>query len=400
MSDTDWVDLGEITEEVLLAAKNGAGREDGESDGENAQVFMNAYAFINEVIESPPPLWGSDDVTLLPAGGLALLAGRPGCGKTTFILDLACHLACGLAYPPIEDDKGPTPWPAHRPLRIALIENEGPREMFRSKLEQKLNVFPHNIEDLGGLLIVQTWRWGSYTFVDEEALGKTAIELDAAQIDLVIGDPLGSLGPAGVGSPQDTREFVAALKPLGLGINRGFLFLHHFRERVEKSEDELARISGAWGGHLDTLLTLSATRSADQARLAYPKLRWARVQTPSPIIMGRIWNTSSYVAIAEEGDASMLEPLIYAELAKARGEKTGANNEGWMTGEEIRKNIDRRRVDVIRCCEGAQHIFIERTGEAAKALGKKSNARLWGLLEWEIDTDMSEDSENDDISLP
>lgn len=406
---TDDIELEEMyTAEDLAESASvlyGANGANGHQEQVDERVFMNAYQFIEEVIDAPPPLWGSDDVTLLPAGGLALLAGRPGCGKTTFILDLACHLACGMAYPPVEDDKGPTPWPAHKPLRIALIENEGPREMFRGKLEQKLGVFPHNIDDLGGRLMVQTWRWGSYTFADEDARIKTALELDAAGIDLVIGDPLGTLGPAGVGSPQDTREFVAMLKPLGLGLNRGFLFLHHFRERVERSEDELARISGAWGGHLDTLLTLSAARSADQARLAYPKLRWARVQTPTPIIMGRVWNTSSYVALAEENDVSMLEPIVYAELAKARSEKTGALGQGWMTGDEIRLSLKAaggqatRRVDIIAACEGAPHIFVERTGDAAKALGKQKRARLWGLKEWDPVDEMP-DEDPDDIRLP
>lgn len=391
--------ISEIAAEIEARADLNTRMNGSEAEHESDTVFTNAYAFIEEKIDAPPPLWGSDDVTLLPAGGLALLAGRPGCGKTTFILDLACHLSCGLAYPPVEDAKAPTPWPAHRPLRIALIENEGPREMFRAKLEQKLSVFPHKPDDLGGLLMVQTWRWGSYTFADDDARTKTAFELNAAEIDLVIGDPLGTLGPAGVGSPQDTREFVQMLKPLGLGTNRGFLFLHHFRERVDRNDDELARISGAWGGHLDTLLTLSATKSADQARLAYPKLRWARVQNPSPIIMGRVFNTSSYIAIAEENDVSMFEPLIYEALAKSRAEKTGAKGEGWMTAQNLADALERNRSAMLKACEGAPHLFIERTGEAARALGKKSNARLWGLREWDPVEEMPE-QEDDDIRLP
>ncbi len=345
------------------------------------RVFQDAYQFVAEKTEQPEPLWGSTDCAIIAAGSLTVLAGRPGAGKTTWILDLACHLAAGLSYPPSEDGRT-QPWAVPRPLRIALIENEGPQEMFRAKLEDKLERFPHDIRELGGALLIQTWRWGSFSFADTDANTKAQTELDEHDIDLVIGDPLSSLGPAGVGSPADTREFVACLRPLGLGTRRSFFFPHHFRERVDRTEDELARISGAWGGHLDTLLTLSSTHSDDQARLAYPKLRWARIKKPNPLILGRIWNTASFVGIAEEGDTTILEPLISEHLSAARGQKKGRKGEGWLTATEIAKDLERRRLDVTKAVEGAPHLFVCLTGESAKALGAKANAKLWGLKEW------------------
>lgn len=354
-------------------------------------VFVDAYTFVEQQIEQPPPLWGNSECAVLATGGLAVLAGRPGSGKTTWILDLACHLAAGLAYPPRENGQGPDPWSVPRPLRIALIENEGPQEMFRAKLAAKLEHFPHDIRETEGALVVQTWRWGSFSFADQDANKRAQQELNDERIDLVIGDPLASLGPAGVGSPADTRDFVACLRPLGLGISRAFFFLHHFRERTERTEDELARISGAWGGHLDTLLTLSATHSDDQARLAYPKLRWSKMKAPNPVIMGRIWNTASFVTVGEEGDTAILEPLIYEHLALTRAKGGGRKNQGWQTGTEISKEIERRRVDVKKALEGAPHIFESRTGEQAKALGAKANAVLWGLSDWTlVDTEPTE----------
>jgi hypothetical protein len=348
----------------------------------DAAVFMDAYEFAALQTEPPRPLWGTDQCAVLAAGGLAILAGRPGSGKTTWILDLACHLAAGLPYPPKEGDLGPDPWHVPRPLRIALVENEGPQEMFRLKLDDKLERFPHDIRETGGKLMVQSWRWGSFSFADLDASAKAQQELDDAEIDLVIGDPLASLGPAGVGSPADTRDFVACLRPLGLGTKRAFLFLHHFRERAERQEDELARISGAWGGHLDTLITLAATHSNDQARLAYPKLRWSRIKPPSPVILGRIWNSASFVTVGEEGDSAIIEPLVYEHLAETRAKKAGRNKEGWKTSTEIAKDIERRRVDVKKALEGAKHLFVCLTGQSARALGAKANAQLWGLKEW------------------
>ncbi len=390
--DHEWVDLHEVADIVHLATLNG---DTAAEEPATQPVFLDAYEFIAQQTETPAPLWGTPECAIIAAGGLTVLAGRPGSGKTTWILDLACHLAAGLSYPPSEDERAHS-WAVPRPLRIALIENEGPQEMFRAKLEDKLGRFPHDLRETDGSLIVQTWRWGSFSFADKDANAKTRAELDAYNIDLVIGDPLASLGPAGVGSPADTRDFVACLRPLGLGTTRSFMFLHHFRERAERTEDELARISGAWGGHLDTLLTLSSTRADDQARLAYPKLRWARVKAPNPLILGRIWKTASFVGIAEEGDVTILEPMVYELLAKARAQKKGRKGEGWMTSTEIAKDLERRRVDVKKAVEGAQHMFVCATGEEAKALGAKSNAQLWGLLEWTM-TDTEPPDNPDDI---
>lgn len=352
------------------------------ADPVDGPVFLDAYDFIAQATDPPAPLWGNDDFAVIAAGGLTVLAGRPGAGKTTWILDLACHLAAGIPYPPAEDTNGPQPWDVPRPLRVALIENEGPQEMFRVKLQDKLKQFPHDIRERGGGLLVQTWRWGSFSFADTDASERTARELDAADVDLVIGDPLASLGPAGVGSPADTRDFVACLRPLGLGTTRSFFFLHHFRERVDRTEDELARISGAWGGHLDTLLTLTATHSDDQARLAYPKLRWSRKRAPNPVILGRVWNTMSFVSIGEEGDATILEPVIYEHLAATKAKKGGRKGGGWQTSTEIAKDVERRRIDVKKALEGAPHLFVSLTGAEARALGAKANAVLWGLKEW------------------
>lgn len=370
---------------AMQEIENGHALPDAEAEG---AVFLDAYDFISLKTETPQPLWGNDEINAIPAGGLCLLAGRPGTGKTTLILDLACHLAAGKAWPPVdaENERAPTPLPVPRPLRVAIIENEGPEDMFRAKLGEKLGLFPHPIgranEPDAGCLIVQTWRWGAFSFADKDAHARAQTELDANAIDIVVGDPLSSLGPEGVGSPADTRDFVSTLRPLGLGTSRAFLFLHHFRERVERTEDELARISGAWGGHLDTLVTLSSTSHADQARLAWPKLRWARRQRPAPLILGRIWSTAGFEAIGEEGDSALIEPLVYSELAQWRAAKKGRQGLGWATTTEIAKALERRRVDVKKALEGAPHLFELATGEAARALGAKSNAQLWGLTEW------------------
>jgi len=357
-----------------------------EEGDQRERVFVDANEFAESEIDAPEPLWGDDQVNAIPAGGLVLLAGRPGAGKTTVIVDLACHLACGLSWPPVdpENTRAPASFRAPRPLRVAVVENEGPQEMFRQKIKEKLDVFPHRIphpDENTGCLVIQTWRWGAFSFADRDAGESARRELDQLDVDVVFGDPLASLGPEGVGSPADTRDFVALLRPLGLGQRRAFVFLHHFRERAERTEDELARISGAWGGHLDTLLTLSATTSEDRARLAWPKLRWARRKKPAPIILEKVWRTASFEAVSEEGDVSALEPVVAAALAESR--EQNSKRHGWLTAIELGKVTHNRRVDVQKALEGAPHLFSLRAGADAKAIGGHVNSKLWGLAEWD-----------------
>jgi energy-coupling factor transporter ATP-binding protein EcfA2 len=363
------------------------------------RIFLDAHDFVAQQIDRPTPLLGNASVSVIPPGGLVVIAGRPGSGKTTLALDLACHLAAGLPWPPKDaaTKRAPDPWPTSRPLRVALVENEGPQEMFRSKLAEKLDRFPVDLRKAGGKLTVSTFRWGSFSFADPEIATTARAELDEDGIDLVLGDPLASLGPEGVGSPAETRAFVAQLRPLGLGTNRTFLFLHHFRERVDRTEDEMQRISGAWGGHLDTLLTLAATGSPDQARLAYRKLRWSSIREPSPIILGRIWATGGFETLGEEDDVAILEPLIYAHLTEIRARNDA--KKGYATADEIRKGIGKSRSAVTKALEGAPHLFDLATGDRAKALGAKArNAKLWGLTEW-VETPSLEEIEQRRLRL-
>jgi AAA domain/DnaB-like helicase N terminal domain len=351
----------------------------GEPGVPTGPVFLTAHDFAARQFAPPEPLLGTDDMPIIAVGSFNLFAGRPGAGKTTALLDACCHMAAGVPWPPRDTDKAPEPWPVSRPLRIAFIENEGPQESFRAKLHRKLECFPHSVRE--GALMIQTARWGTFSFADHGLMNQVAAELDAHEIDLVVGDPLASLGLEGVGSPAETLAFVQLLRPLGLGAHRAFLFLHHFREKVEKGEDELQRISGAWGGHLDTLLSLSATHSEDQLRLNYPKVRWARSRAPHAVILGKVYNAMAFEAIAEEGDAALLEPRISQALADSRA--SGHSKQGWQTADEIRAVLGARRVDTKQALEGARHLFKSVTGDGAKALGAKSGkAILWGLADW------------------
>jgi hypothetical protein len=71
---------------------------------------------------------GEDDA-VLPTGGDSMIYGDGGAGKTTLGVDLAMHLASGRSFLGIT---------VKRPVNVLLLEYEGPRPLYRRKLERKL----------------------------------------------------------------------------------------------------------------------------------------------------------------------------------------------------------------------------------------------------------------------
>jgi hypothetical protein len=84
-----------------------------ESEPESSQPFaLLDTDFIALEVDAPEPLWGTPGRVVLPAGGLGILGGGPGVGKTTWVVDLAYRLAAG------EPAYGTS---VVRPLRVLLM---------------------------------------------------------------------------------------------------------------------------------------------------------------------------------------------------------------------------------------------------------------------------------------
>ena len=191
--------------------------------------------------------------------------------------------------------------------------------------------------------------------------------LDRESIDLVVGDPLNTLGVQGVGSPEDTRGFVRALHPLGLATTTAFLFLHHFRKGG--GEDELEALQGAWGGHLDSLLTLKPSRGTDEVRLSFNKVRWLTdTAARKPMILGLIRNTAGFEHLHDEDDPRQLEREIARLLEDGQ----------WRTTEEIREQLGARKETVTATLKGNPHLFRHEPGSRH---GRHPNATLWQLAD-------------------
>jgi AAA domain len=313
--------------------------------------------FIAAKSETPPALVGDETENLLPAFGLMILFAKGGKGKTTLIVDAALHFASGIDWLGFTID---------RPLRVLFIENEGPREPFRAKLELKRKLWQHEI---GGAVFVQTFEWGAFTLADTGDVERLHAYCADNEIDVVIGDPLDSLGVDGVGSPEDTRKFMALMGQAGLFRAVAFLLLHH--PRKEGSRDELDEVSGAWGGKPDTMLRLDKL-DGNRARLSFPKVRWSRRGTRPAYILAFDPDTEGFT-VAHEEEAEERDYL--AELEELLADGT------WRTSREIASpkedggiGASRDRIETLLA--NNPDLFISRNG---KDVGRSARSTVWQL---------------------
>jgi hypothetical protein len=319
--------------------------------------------FIAEVSDTPASLLGEEEEPLLPAAGLALMFGRGGKGKTTLMVEAALHMAAGVDWLGIR---------VPRPIRVLFIENEGPREPFRRKLDRRVVSFGHAIPD-DGAIFIYTKSWGAFTLGDIAARRALRDFIEAERIDLVIGDPLSTLGMVGSGAPDETRAFVALMVEVGLNRDVAFWLLHH--PRKEKAGDEIDQASGDWGGKPDLMLQLD-TLEGNRARLSFPKHRWSRSGRRRALVLAFDPETEAFSVVAEEVDERDLAAEIEELLRDGK----------WRTVSEIAARRDKGGIGAGRSTvkdllEADPLKFMSRTGAEAKAAGRSPTAVIWQLLE-------------------
>ena len=80
-------------------------------------------------------------------------------------------------------------------------------------------------------------------------------------------NPTLGLGVAASGRPDETQQFVDWLVECGLKGERAFWLLHH--------ENKAGQISGDWGRHPDTKVSLQQDGNRPRTKLDWAKTRWA-----------------------------------------------------------------------------------------------------------------------------
>lgn len=226
------------------------------SDWERTLAFATGREFVDHHEAEPEPLIGSPDEQILPAGGFALVYGDGGAGKTTLLLDLVAHLASGLPWLGLA-----TP----RPLRVLLVENEGPRPMFRAKLRRKAEGWegPEFLENV----TVLAAPWGELDLRNDVHRDELAQTINDERVDVLVAGPLKRLGAVGAGTPDEAWEFARLLEyVIGIRPDCGAIFAHH--------ENKAGLVSGAWEGVPDTLLHVELEANG-RTKVTWKKARWA-----------------------------------------------------------------------------------------------------------------------------
>lgn len=221
-------------------------------------TVVTVAAFVDVHEDGAAALVGADgESALIPEGGDVMFYGDGGAGKTTLAIDLACHLAAG------------DPWlgiPIARPATVLLIENEGPRPHFRTKLRRKRAAWTGST--LGDRLLVLEAPWSTLTLnnaTHREALAAKAREL---AVDVVIVGPVTRSGMNEAGTLQEVRDFTLHIADVRTRAGRpiAFVLVHH--------ENKGGQVSGAWEGAGDTLFHVQG-QGHGRTRLYIQKARWS-----------------------------------------------------------------------------------------------------------------------------
>jgi hypothetical protein len=218
--------------------------------------FEDVATFADENEEGAAPLLGDDDEILIAEDADVMSYGDGGAGKTTLMNDLALHLAAGDAWLGV---------PAGRACGVGIVENEGPRPLFRKKLRRKIRGWTGS--DIGGRLLMLKDPWGGVALDKEQVRVALAAAIAEHELDVVFIGPVTRSGMNDAGTLQQVVEYTKLLADVRIRSGRRvtFVLVHH--------ENRAGQVSGAWEGAVDTLFHVQA-QGHGQTRLFIQKARW------------------------------------------------------------------------------------------------------------------------------
>jgi AAA domain len=311
-------------------------------------VTLEDFAAVDE--PGADPLLGDADGALIPEGGDVMAFGDGGAGKTTLLVDLACHLAAGKDWLGIS---------IAQPVRVLIIENEGPRPLLRKKMQRKLRGWQG--PPLDGRISVFEEPWGTFTFASETCRQQLADDVRDHEIDVLLAGPLTRLGMDAAGTLQETAAFMQLIADVRRQSGRRLtsILAHH--------ENRAGTVSGAWEGVGDTLLHVQAAGNGHTI-VFIQKARWSSAHHHKTLKLR--WTDGEGFEL--EGDRDYL-----AEV------RTILAPGVWMIAKEIAAPTDEGGIGasektVRGVLDDHPNVFESRTGDAAKALGRSPRSTLWG----------------------
>lgn len=219
--------------------------------------FVTLDSFVNVEELGAAPIVGEPGSVIIPEAGDVMIFGDGGAGKTTLQIDLAFHLAAGQDWCGLQIAK---------PVTVAIVENEGPRPLFRDKLRRKRDAWKG--EQISERLHVLEHPWATFTFANESHREWLAQAVTECELSIVILGPLTRVGMNEAGTLQETRDFAGLLADVRNRTPRPvtFALIHH--------ENKAGEVSGAWEGAGDTLLHVTG-QGHGRTKLHIRKARWS-----------------------------------------------------------------------------------------------------------------------------
>lgn len=346
-----WVCHRAAHPDAVAPDRNGHKQEQAEPEAVPDATIVALEEFVAVDEPGAQPLLGDEQGALIAEGSDVMVYGDGGAGKTTLLFDLAFHLAAGRDW---------LGFPISRPVRVLLIENEGPRPLLRSKLRRKLEAWDG--EPLAGRVSVFEEPWGRFSFAETAWRQQLATRVAALEVDVVIAGPLTRLGMDTAGTLQEVASFMRLVDDVRRRSGRllTLIIAHH--------ENKGGAVSGAWEGAGDTLLHVQAAGNG-HTTLFVAKARWASAHHHKTIKLR--WADGEGFELEGDRDyVAEIRELLTGHPWQTAKEIAAPEEQGGIgAGESTVRAILNERAD----------LFESRTGDAAKVLGRSARATVYGL---------------------
>lgn len=337
-----------------------------EVDGGLSVVSLEDFAAVDE--PGAGGLLGDEGDAPIAENSDALIYGDGGAGKTTLVNDLALHLAAGDTWLGIK---------VARPLRVLIVELEGPRPLFRRKLRRKAEAWRGS--PLEGRVRVLDNPWATFTFADQAMRSQLAAEITRQEIDVLIVGPVTRAGMDAAGTLQEVRDFTALVGDLRAACGRRLtvVIVHH--------ESKSGAVSGAWEGAVDTLMHVEA-RGPGHTHLRFQKARWSSSWHGQTLALA--WTDGEGFAVEGERDYVAEIGLLLSDGQWRTAKEIAAKDDGIGAGVDTVRARLKERQDVFVECNGAE------VGRSSKATvyqltsAQKSVKSVGGLLGTDGATDL------------
>lgn len=254
-------------------------------------------------------LLGTREQPILPADGILLMYGDGGAGKTTLAIDGAFHMAAARNWLGLE---------VARPVRSLIIENEGPRGMFRKTLGAKRDAWS---PALNGEIHVLEEPWSRVTVANPSHRAGIAEAANALAVDLIILGPLATVGMVGGGTPDEISRFEGLLRELRSLVERpvALWIIHH--------ENKSGDVSGAWERVPDTLIHVQGAGNG-HTRFVFRKARWSSDYHGRTLNL--TWSDGRTFDVVEETERDYYAAVLEVFEADDR----------WRTLDEVRRESE------------------------------------------------------------